>query len=73
MNTPFQEACELEEPLTTATDLMKALAFIAETLGPDVSSVVQRLAWMAIEQIGAAEECRSRLCQITRREEGPKP
>jgi hypothetical protein len=61
----FSAVCDQEDPLATATDLMKALAFIAETMSNDVGGVVQKLAWLAIDQINAADEIRGRLFDLT--------
>lgn len=66
----FAAVCEQEAPLATATDLVKALSFIAETMSGDVGSVVQKLAWLAIVQIDAAEEIRGRLFDLTRASDG---
>lgn len=70
MSIPKQDAkfaavCEQEEPLATAIDLVKALAFIAETMSNDVGGVVQKLAWLAIDRINAADEIRGRLFELT--------
>ncbi|TIN20173.1 MAG: hypothetical protein E5Y51_03765 [Mesorhizobium sp.] len=61
----FEAVCSLEDPLATATDICKALAFIAETMSNDVGTVVQRLAWLAIGQIDAAEKIRGELFDLT--------
>ena len=62
---PFRHVAEMEQPLTTASDVLKGVAMIAETMGEDEGSVVQRLAWLALEQIKAAERLRCDLFRLT--------
>lgn len=69
MNTvPTSEVFDLignmEEPLSIISDLTEALAMIGETIEDD-GRVVQRLAWIAKEQMLKAEKMRGDLFRLT--------
>lgn len=54
----------MEEPLAIISDLTEAIAMIAETI-EDEGRPVQRLAWMAKEQMLKAEKLRGDLFRLT--------
>jgi hypothetical protein len=56
----FQRVCDLENPLSVALDLARAIAMIAPSIeenggDPQDIAVLCRLAWLAADQIKAAE------------------
>lgn len=55
----------METPLTTVSDILHGIALIAETMDDDHGRVVQRMAWLAIEQCSAAECLRGELFHVT--------
>ncbi|TPK42652.1 MULTISPECIES: hypothetical protein [unclassified Mesorhizobium] len=61
----FNAVSNMEKPLSVARDLAAALAMVAETMSSDEGSVVQRLAWLAEENIAAAEALRCDLFRLT--------
>jgi hypothetical protein len=62
----YARVCDMEDPLRIARDIVVALSMIAATLSEDgEGTVVQRLAWIAREQIDAAEEMRGDLFRLT--------
>lgn len=73
-NDSFDAVGNMEKPLAVAKDLVVALAMVAETMSNAEGSVVQRLAWLAGENIAAAEALRCDLFRLThpRRDEFEK-
>lgn len=61
----FSHVCKMEDPLATIKDLLKCLAFLAESLESDVGSVVQRVAWLGIDEFDRVEEMRGELFKLT--------
>lgn len=61
---PFRQIGDMEDHLATARDLLAGLAMIAETLD-DAARVVQRMAWLAIEQIKVVGELRREAWRLT--------
>jgi hypothetical protein len=62
---PFRHASDMENPLATVADILHGMALIAETMDDDYGRVVQRMAWLAIEQCNAAERLRGELFHLT--------
>ncbi|MEP9372569.1 hypothetical protein [Mesorhizobium sp. KR1-2] len=62
---PFRQVSYMESPLAAVGDLLKGLALIAETMDDDHSGVVQRMAWLAIDQCNVAEKLRGELFRLT--------
>lgn len=62
---PFRQVSDMETPLTTVADILHGMALIAETMDDDHGRVVQRMAWLAIEQCNAAERLRGELFHLT--------
>lgn len=62
---PFRHVSDMENPLATVADILKGLALIAETMDEDHGGVVQRMAWLALDQCKAAERLRGELFHLT--------
>ncbi|MBI1238276.1 MAG: hypothetical protein GC199_02930 [Alphaproteobacteria bacterium] len=62
---PFRQVSDMEKPLATIHDLLAGIAFIAETLGDEEGSAIQRIAWLGIRECKAAEELRGDLFRLT--------
>lgn len=62
---PFRHVSDMENPLATVADILKGLALIAETIDDDHGGVVQRMAWLALDQCNAAERLRGELFRLT--------
>jgi hypothetical protein len=62
---PFRHVGDMEDPLATIADLLRGIAIIAESLDEDVGSVVQRMAWLGLDQQKAAEKLRGELFHMT--------
>lgn len=62
---PFWHVSDMETPLATVADILKGLALIAETMDEDHGGVVQRMAWLALDQCNAAERLRGELFRLT--------
>lgn len=61
----FRLVDDMETPLATIHDLLAGIAFIAETLGDEEGSAIQRIAWLGIRECKAAEELRGELFHLT--------
>jgi hypothetical protein len=62
---PFRHVKDMEEPLTTATDLARGIAILAEKMDDGLGSSVQRMAWMIMDEVEKAEGLRCTLWDIT--------
>lgn len=61
----YERVSEMETPLVIARDLLDALAMIAEAMADeDDGVVVQRLAWLAREQVEKAQKLRGDLFRL---------
>lgn len=68
----FKKVCDMEEPLTTVRDLLRGLAYIAETLDEEGEGLaIQRIAWLALREWETTEKLRGEIFHLThpRREE----
>jgi hypothetical protein len=61
----FDAVCEMETPPSTIDDLCSALMMISETMRPDESVVVMRLATLAQDHCKAAEAVRAKLYDLS--------
>lgn len=61
----FQNVGDMEMPLATIRDLAMALAFISEKFSDNEGSVVQRLAWLVIENCDELEKARRNLFRLS--------
>ncbi|CAK7257260.1 MULTISPECIES: hypothetical protein [unclassified Shinella] len=62
---PFRQVADMEVPLATIHDMLRGLALLAEGMDEDYASVVQRIAWYALDQCRAAEKLRGELFHLT--------
>lgn len=61
----FQHVCDMETSLRTATDVLRALTRIAETLDDEDGAIVQQLSWLAIRECEKVEALRGDLFKLT--------
>ncbi len=61
---PFRHVSDMENPLATVADILKGLALMAETMDEDHGGVVQRLAWLALDQCNTVERHRGELFRL---------
>lgn len=60
----FRLVCSMESPLETVRAILAALAMMAETMEEDEGTPVQRLAWLARDQIASVEAVRGDLFKM---------
>lgn len=60
----YRIVCDMENPLETIRAIMGALAMMAETLDEREGTPIQRLAWLARDQVAAAEKLRGGLFRM---------
>lgn len=62
---PFRKVSDMETPLATVMDLLKAMAMLTETMDGDQAGVVQRLVFIASDACEDAERLRCELFRLT--------